>query len=414
MQKNVAIIGAGLAGANVARALREKGFDGRVWLIGEETHVPYQRPPLSKECLIERDAVIGRVALHDSAFYVNNNIELLLGGRVTRVDPQRGTLTYVGGAIGCIDSFVLCTGGAARRLQCRGGDDGVLYLRTLEDAAAISSRLQSGASVAVVGAGLIGCEIAASAAKLGCETFLIESAPAMMLRTLDAVSAARAEKLHRDHGVIVLLRTAIEKHERCGPRHVLALTDDRTIEADVVVAGIGLAPNIELARAAGAEIGDGILVDGDLRTTKSNMFALGDIANAPNSYYGGSARIESFPNACDQAERVASALLGATPSAEEPPWGWTDQYGINIQMIGFVDHNAPVLVRGDLESESFCVFSVRNGVLRGAVGFNRAPDMAALRRLMKARTPIQTDVLADDRIPARELVKASQRMSLQS
>lgn len=407
MLRQIAIIGAGLAGTKAAESLRQQGFDGRLWLIGDEHSQPYQRPPLSKECLLEDEILFDRVAIHEESFYGANNIDLLVGSRVDSIDPRARTLSLGTKTLTDIDAFILCTGGGARRLDWAADNDGILYLRTIGDAQAIAARLSPGIRLAVIGGGMIGCEVAASASKRGASVTIIEAGPALMWRSLGTAVAAQLELLHRDNHVDVHTDMIVTGHKKIGSCHILHFANGMTLEADLIVAGLGLSPYVKLAQDAGIEVSDGIHVNADLRTSVPHVLAAGDIAAYPSAFLSRRVRQETVHNASDHGERAARTLLGIEHPEEEIPWGWSDQYGLNLQMAGEINSSVPPIFRGDRESGSFCALYLQGGVLRGAVGFDRPGEMSVMRRLIKQRRAIPADRLCDETAPARMLLNVA-------
>lgn len=408
MPKQIAIIGAGLAGAKVAEALRRDGYDGRLWLIGEEAIPPYQRPPLSKDCLLENGAPFGSVVIHDEDYYRALNIDLILGNRVDGIDPARRTVSLRSGRLDDIDKIVICTGGRPRHFGV--GED-ILYLRNIEDAQAIGAQLRADAQVVILGGGLIGCEVAAAARKRGASVTIIEAGPTIMWRSLGRTVAQQMERFHRAQGVSLKTNMTVIAHEREGMRHLLLLANGERIEADVVVAGLGLVPHVQLAEAAGISVSDGILVDAQLRTIMPDVLAAGDVANFPSAFLGRRVRLETIHNANAHGERAAATLLGREAPSEDVPWGWSDQFDMNLQMAGDINPHVSPVFRGDPESNSFCALFYDAGVLRGAVGCNRPGEMAVFRRLVNQGCTTSADILCDETVAARTLLNRGSQES---
>jgi 3-phenylpropionate/trans-cinnamate dioxygenase ferredoxin reductase component len=401
----VVIIGANLCGGRAAETLRQEGHDGPVVLIGEEPDRPYERPPLSKEVL-RGDAAPDSVFLRDASWYEDNEIELRLGSRATALDPA-GTITLADGDTVPFDRCLLATGGRPRRLEVPGTElDGVTYLRTRRDAERIASALTSRPRVVVVGAGFIGAEVAASARTLGCEVTMLEVLPVPLRRVLGEDIGRLYASIHQDQGVDLRLATGIERIDGTARAEAVVTTSDDRVDADLVVIGVGIEPNVELAVDAGIACDNGIGVDEHCRTSHPNVFAAGDVARRPDAYSGGTIRVEHFQNAQNQGVAAARSMLGKDDPFQEVPWFWSDQYDVNLQMLGhFSPDETERVVRGDLAARDFIAFSLRDGHLVGAIAMNRGRDISAARRLMERRVAVDGTRLADEQTPLKDLLK---------
>ena len=307
------IVGGGLAGASAAATLREDGFDGRVVLVGSEHEEPYHRPPLSKEYLrgeVEED----KLRVNEPALYRDQEIELRLGVPVASLDPGAREIVLEGGERIAFDAALLATGAEPRTLTLPGAElAGVHYLRTHADSDALAAALARSTRVAIIGGGWIGCEVAASARQLGCEVTLVSPTRLLLEKMLGGKLGAFYRDVQHDHGVDLRMENAVTRIEGAGAVERVALADGETVECDLVVAGIGVAPRIELAQAAGLEVEDGVLVDGHLQTGAPGIFAAGDIANFPHPLYGDRRmRVEHWANAGDQGPFAARAMLGSS------------------------------------------------------------------------------------------------------
>ncbi len=330
--QHVVVIGAGQAGASCVAKLRNGGFDGRISLIGAEPCPPYQRPPLSKGYLLG-DMTLERLFLRPEAFYADQGITLKTDCRVTAIDPETRVLATTDGQI-AYDELVLATGSVPRRLPAAigGALDGVFTVRDLADADAMAPRFVKGAKVLIVGGGYIGLEAAAVAAKLGLKVTLVEMADRILQRVAAPETSDYFRALHEGHGVT--LREGVGLERLLGESHVTGarLSDGTEIAADFVITGVGIEPDIALAKAAGIEIDNGIKVDVQGRTSVPGIWAAGDCTSFP--YRGGRIRLESVPNAIDQAEVVAENILGAGKEYIAKPWFWSDQYDVKLQIAG--------------------------------------------------------------------------------
>ena len=349
------IVGAGECGTRAAFALREAGYDGAVTLIGEEIHLPYERPPLSKDGMTGAQLVAKTIA--DEARLAEAGIPHLRGVRVTGIDPDGRRLATVGGESLAYDRLLLATGAMSRRLM----RDGVVipyiaYLRTLEDAAAIKARLAPGQRLAVIGGGFIGLELAASARQLGVKVTVVEVLPRILARAVPEAIAAVVAARHAAQGVEIICGTGIDRIETGAAGGRLALADGRVIEADLLVAGIGSVPVTELAEHAGLVIDNGIAVDAQTFTSDAAILAAGDCCSFPLAIYGGRrVRLESWRSAQDQGNVAARNMLGNGEELAAVPWFWSDQYDLTLQIAGLADEGK-TQVRRQLDDGAFILF----------------------------------------------------------
>ena len=405
--ESVAIVGANLAGARVAESLRHRGYSGKVRLIGAEPHLPYERPPLSKEALLDGMANPDSLLIRTRDQWAALDIEIKTGETVTCIEPSLSMLrTASGEEHRGVDVVVLCTGGKNRRLNVSGENlDGVHYLRDIADAAALSESLMPGVRLVVVGGGYIGCEVAASAIILGCDVTVVEAMPHILSRALPPIWSDVIAHEHRRNGVRI--RTGATVRQLLGDNRVRAveLDDGSLLEADVVVIGIGMEPSVELGRSLQLNVNGGIVVDEVGRTNHPRVFASGDVTSQPDVWAGaGFRRLESFQNAQEQSDGVAAAILGQEPARRPAPWFWSNQYELNIQTAGTVDDGDDVVVRGSVEDASFSAFHLRNERLVGALAINRGRDVRAAMRLMESGGWVERAELADTSNDLRRIV----------
>jgi 3-phenylpropionate/trans-cinnamate dioxygenase ferredoxin reductase subunit len=395
------VVGANLAGGRAVEALRAEGFDGRVVLIGEEADRPYERPPLSKEVL---RGEAPPAFLRDEEWYASQDIELRLGTRATRLDPS-GTLWLEDEEI-AFDACLLATGGRPRRLNLSGSQlEGVHYLRTLRDAAAIAGVLVSKPRVVVIGAGFIGAEVAASARVLGCDVTMIEVLDVPLLRVLGEEIGGVYAQIHRDHGVDLRLGEGVERFEGGGRVEAVVGTSGRRYPADLVVVGVGIEPNVELALEAGIACDNGIVVDELCRTSGARVYAAGDVARRPDPFTGAPIRPEHFQNAQNQGSAAARAMLGKGEPFGEVPWFWSDQYDVNLQMLGHASPDEERVVRGSLHARGFIAFFLRGDNVIAAIALGRGRDIAATRRLIERRVAVDRARLADEGVALKDLLR---------
>ena len=375
------IVGAGECGTRAAFALREAGYDGAVTLIGEEIHLPYERPPLSKDGMTGAQLVAKTIA--DEARLAEAGIPHLRGVRVTGIDPDGRRLATVGGESLAYDRLLLATGAMSRRLM----RDGVVipyiaYLRTLEDAAAIKARLAPGQRLAVIGGGFIGLELAASARQLGVKVTVVEVLPRILARAVPEAIAAVVAARHAAQGVEIICGTGIDRIETGAAGGRLALADGRVIEADLLVAGIGSVPVTELAEHAGLVIDNGIAVDAQTFTSDAAILAAGDCCSFPLAIYGGRrVRLESWRSAQDQGNVAARNMLGNGEELAAVPWFWSDQYDLTLQIAGLADEGK-TQVRRQLDDGAFILFHLADdGRLVAASGIGPGNSVARDIRL---------------------------------
>ena len=338
LHSGTVIAGAGFAAGEFAIRLRQGGYPHPITLIGAERHLPYHRPPLSKAYLsgaASDDALL----LRPDTAYAKAEITFLGGTQVTAIDRAAKRITLDGGDAVPYDRLVLATGGHARRLNCPGATlDGVLALRTLDDVAAIRARMQPGARLVIIGGGYIGLEVAAVAIKQRVAVTVVEAAPRVLARVAGAEISAFYEQAHRDAGVTILTGASVTALTPAAdaPGHVggVALADGSELPADFVIAGVGLIPNDGLARDAGLRVENGIWVDEYCRTEDESILAIGDCANHPSAFLGRRVRLESVPNAIEQARVAADTILGKMLPYAAIPWFWSDQYDLKLQAVG--------------------------------------------------------------------------------
>lgn len=407
MIETVAIVGAGVGGARGAEALRNAGFDGRVLLIGAERWLPYERPPLSKSYLHGEAARQPSIYLHDDAWYIEHGVELMLGTPVEAVDPRAGTLRLADGRTPRVDKVLMATGAHPRRLKLPGASAAnVHYLRSKDDADGIARALRPGARLLVVGMGVIGAEIAATARLAGCEVTVVEPAPSPMLRSLGTRFGTWLGRVHTDNGVTCRFGIGVERFvtDAAGDVRAVECADGSLVECDAVVVGIGIDPAVGLARDAGLALGNGIRVDSACRTSNPLIFAAGDVTDQPG-FNGSRVRLETFHNAADQAAAAAASMLGAHIDYRRPCRFWSDQYELNLQAVGRLEDRLPVVTRGSVGEASFTAFFLDDGVVAGALAVNRPADASMLGRLVEQRLSIDPGRLADACLPLRDLVR---------
>ncbi|MBX6743894.1 MAG: FAD-dependent oxidoreductase [Acetobacteraceae bacterium] len=401
----IVIIGAGHAGGSAAAFLRQYGWKGPITLIGEEPIPPYQRPPLSKAWL-KGEADARSLALRPAGFYAEQRIELRLGSRVAAIDRTARTALLDTGEALSYAHLILATGARPRRLDLPGsGMAGVLELRSMADADRLKAALRPGARLAVIGGGYIGLEVAASARALGAEAVVIEREPRVLSRVASPALSAFMQDYHCARGVALELGATAEALEGTAGRVTgLRLADGRLVPCDIVLIGVGAVPNDELARQAGLDCAGGVTVDLAARTSDPDIFAIGDCTIRPLPLYGRMGRLESVPNAVEQAKQAAAAICGRSPLAPEAPWFWSDQFDLRLQFAGLPFGAAETVIRGDPARPGFAIFHLDpEGIVLAVEAVNAAPEFMAGRMMIARRQRIARDRLRDQSLSMREL-----------
>jgi 3-phenylpropionate/trans-cinnamate dioxygenase ferredoxin reductase component len=398
MSDGVVIAGGGQAAFQTAASLRTEGYQGPITLIGEEPHAPYQRPPLSKAFVLGKQNET-QVLLRPESFYRDRDIRWIAGDRVAAIETFEHRARLASGAAIPYDALVLATGARNRVLPVPGAQlDGVCYLRTLNEAIELKQRMEQAEQIVVIGGGFIGLEIAASARTLGKAVTVVETLPRLMARVVAPVVSQFFHRSHERRGLEVLLDAKVrEIRASYGGREVV-LEDGAIRRADLVVVGIGIAPQIELAEAAGLPVSNGITVDEFLKTGDSRICAIGDCTEYPNPFAGSRVRLESVQNAVDQAVCVAKAIAGKPAAYRATPWFWSDQFDIRLQMAGLPAGYDRVAVRGQPEDGKFSAFYFRGGRLCAVDSINRPADHMAARRLIAIGASITPEQAADENV----------------
>lgn len=398
------IIGTGQAGFQTAASLRSEGYADPITLIGEEPHIPYNRPPLSKGFVLgTQDAE--SIELRPVNFYKTHQINLLCGERVVGISRAEKQIEIASGGNLSYDSLVLAVGASNRRLPVPGGDlEGVLYLRSLAEAIFIKKRIEESQRIVVVGGGFIGLELAAVASSLGKSVTVIEALPRVMARVVAPIISEFFHDLHTSRNVKIFCGATV-KEIRGANRHAneVVVSDGSVHPADLVLVGIGVVPNVELARDAGLAVSNGIAVNEYLETEDKNIFAIGDCAEYPNAFAGGRVRLESVQNAADQAQCVAMTIAGHRTKYNSLPWFWTDQYEIKLQMAGISAGHDRVVTRGNAEARKLSVFYFRDGKLIAVDSINRPVDHMIGRKLIASGARLTPEECADESVNLKRI-----------
>ena len=396
------IIGGGLGGAKAAEALREKGFDGKVVLLADEEYLPYERPPLSKDFLAGKKK-LADFTVHDSEWYREHKIDLRVDAEAVSIDPAEHTVSLADDSEVRYDKLLLATGSRARWLTIPGAEStGVHYLRKYGDASNLDTALKEGSSLAIIGAGWIGLEIAASARQRGVDVTVVETAKVPLSSAVGEEVGKVFAQLHRDHGVDLRLETEVKEiTTEDGKATGLKLGDGSTVTADRVLIAVGAQPNIELAERAGLPTeGGGVLVDASLRSANPDIYAVGDIAAAEHPLFDERIRTEHWANALKQPDVAVAGMLGDPGEYQELPYFFTDQYDLGMEYAGHAPHYQRVVFRGDKDAREFVAFwlDTDNHLLAG-MQVNIWDALDDIKNLIRKKAPVDPDKLADPEVP---------------
>jgi len=386
--KNIVIIGASHAAAEAISTLRKNGWSGGICLVGDEQELPYQRPPLSK-AYCKGDIPLEKLFIKNEAFYEKANVTLFLGRRAEWIDRQARHILLDGGEVLPYEKLIIATGTRARQLPIEGADlDVVKYLRTISDAKSIQPFLSDGNRLLIIGAGYIGLEVAASARKLGCSVVVLETADRVLARVTSPTISEFYQTLHTENGVDIRLSTGVSKLEKNDRTYTATLSDGESLSFDCAIVGIGVLPNVELAKDAGLSCENGIVVNELTQTDDPNIYAVGDCSMHPNALYNTSIRLESVPNAMAQAKTAALSICGKDVAYNQLPWFWSDQYDVKLQTAGLLQGYDDAVIEGDIDNHKFTVSYLKNGQLIALDAINSPAQF------MRAKKQITTE-LAD-------------------
>jgi len=402
----VVIIGAGHAGGAAAGFLRQYGFDGRITLIGAEPYLPYQRPPLSKAWL-KGEASLDELYLRGDSFYDDQNIDARVNTQVVSIDRTEKTITLLGGITLPYAHLIIATGSKARPFPVPGAERVPHHLlRTLDDAEALKNALQPGHRIGLIGAGYVGLEVAASARHLGCEVTVFERESRILARVASQALSNFFTEMHMGRGVGIFTEAAItELSFGQKDKKVVHLADGRTHEFDLLLVGIGALANDDLAQSAGLVTANGIVVDEQARTSDADIFAVGDVTSRTLPIYDGRFRLESVPNALEQAKQAAAAITGYKPPVVETPWFWSDQYEFKLQIAGLLRSDCRAIVRGDPAGGVFSVFHVdAENRLQTAECVSKPADFMAAKLLI-AKGVALDDSIADPEVSLKPFLQ---------
>ena len=400
---NVVVIGAGQAALQTIMSLRQGGYEAAITLVGDEAYLPYQRPPLSKAYLsgkMERD----RLFLKPDAFYTDNQVTLKLDMRVDSLDAAAKSVKLSNGETLAYEYAVIATGSRPRLLDVPGRQlDNIFDLRCMADVDAMQPHFVEGKKLLVVGGGYIGLEAAAVAAAMGMRVHVLEAAPRLLARVAEPEISAFYTRLHKDNGVTLVTDSQMTGFVGDNAVRCVEMADGSVINADIVITGIGILPNIEIAEAAGLTVENGIVVNEVGQTSDAHIFAAGDCTSHPNDLLGRTMRLESVPNAIEQGKAVASAICGAPKPYHQVPWFWSDQYDVKLQIAGVPLEIDQKVLRGDDSTNSFAWFYFTGDKLTGVTAVNRPAEFMAGRMLIEKS--LKGEAIADPAKLADEAMK---------
>jgi 3-phenylpropionate/trans-cinnamate dioxygenase ferredoxin reductase subunit len=408
-QQTFVIVGASLAGAKAAQELRQRGFAGRILLVGSEPERPYERPPLSKDYL-RGESEREKAYVHEPDFYDQHEIELRLDTAVTSIDPRTGRVTLDTDQELEFDRLLLTTGAEPRRLEIPGAElDGVYYLRTIADCDALRDRLAAGGRLLVIGAGWIGSEVTASARQRGLDVTVIDPLKLPNERIFGREIGEFYRDVHAQHGVELLLGEGVESFEGETSVRRVRTRSGAMLDCDFAAVGVGVVPRVELAQAVGLEIDNGVAVSERLQTSAENVFAAGDVANAWHPLYGRRIRVEHWANALNQGPAAARAMLGEPISYERIPYFFSDQYEIGMEYSGYATEWDEVAFRGDRDSGEFIAFWLKDGLVVAGMNVNVWDVNEHVQALIRSREQVDVRALQDRDTPLELLISEPAR-----
>jgi 3-phenylpropionate/trans-cinnamate dioxygenase ferredoxin reductase subunit len=406
--ERIVIIGGGQAAAQACASLRLFGFQGTITLIGEEAALPYQRPPLSK-AYMKGELAEERLYFKPAAWYEDQEIETILSTRANKIDRSAQTVELESGNTVPYDALIMATGSRPRALPVEGADlDGVFDLRDLADVERIRPRMSAGQKMVIVGAGYIGLEASAVARQMGLDVTVLEMEDRVLARVTSPIMSAFFTEEHTRQGAEIRTGARLSSLRGADGKVTTAILADGTeLDADIVLVGIGILPNIELAEAAGIACSNGILTDCDARTNDPRVFAAGDCAARPLVHYGRKGRLESVHNAIEQGKLAAAAIMGKPRPAEDCPWFWSDQYDLKLQIAGLSQGHDETVLRGDPADRKFAVFYLQKGKLIAVDAINSPPEFLASKKLIMTGARLAPETLSDTSQSMKDIAAAA-------
>ena len=402
--ENILIIGAGQAASQAANSLRQMGFEGTIRIFGNEGQPPYQRPPLSKAYMLGQMPA-ERLYFKAAEQWEKDNIDLKINEEIISIDAANKNIKSKNGNQYDYDKLIIATGSKVRHLPVEGAQlNGVHYLKTIQDSDDLGNELDNGKNLVIIGAGYIGLEVAACAQKKGLNVTIIEAAPRILARVASPELSQFYENVHESAGVNILTQSGVTKINGTQKVESVTLSDGTNIDADVVLIGIGIIPNDEIAKVAGIVCNNGIDVDENAKTSNSDIYACGDCANRMVDLYGQRMRLESVHNAIEQAKLAAANIMGQNAPKLDIPWFWSDQYDLKLQIAGLAIGATKTIIRGDMAARKFALFHLNDENRILAIdAINSPPEFLVGKNLIAARAKIAPDILQDTNISVKEL-----------
>lgn len=406
MSRTCIIVGAGHAAASLATTLRQEGWEGRIVVIGEEEYIPYHRPPLSKTYLAGEKS-LEEIYLRPVPVFEKAGIEFMTNTRVERIDRTAGEVMLNNGQVLTYDKLALTTGSRARKVSLPGTDlDGVYYLRNINDADRIRSGIKPGGRAVIVGGGYIGLETAAVLIQLGMKVTVIEMLDRVLQRVTAPEVSAFYTRVHTEEGVKVICGTGVEAFQGKGTVQQVVCSNGDSFDANIVIIGVGIVPNVELADGAGLATDDGIVVDEYARTSDPDILAAGDCTRHYNRIYDRRLRLESVQNATDQSRTAAATICGNEKPYDALPWFWSDQYNLKLQIAGLSQGYTDILIRGDMEhGRSFAAFYFTGNRVIAVDAVNMPPEFMIGKKIITEGLVVDKELLVDTSVHIRELIK---------
>ena len=404
-QERCIVVGGGHAAAQIVASLRQEGWGGEIVLISDEIYLPYNRPTLSKQALLNNDCELPQ-SIRSSEFYDKQKIKLVLGKTVTKIDRERKQVLLSSGEVESYTKLALLTGARARKLTIPGSDKkGVYYLRTFDDVKAIVRAAQKGASVVLIGGGYIGLEAAASFRKLGLTVTIVEGQERILSRVTSPALSRFYTRVHQEEGVEIIVNASPVSIDGKSRVEAITLSNGMSLKADFIVAGIGVISSDELAKAAGLEVDNGVIVNEFSITSDPDIVAAGDCARHYNPIFDRSIRLESVQNAVEQSKIAAKAICGERKKYISLPWFWSDQYDLKLQMAGISAGYDDIRIRGNAVSgRSFSAFYFRDEKLISVDAVNRPLDFACSKKAILEKITIDKDAISDESIDIKKLL----------
>tara|TARA_R110002072_G_scaffold64_6_gene386 strand:- start:26087 stop:27298 length:1212 start_codon:yes stop_codon:yes gene_type:complete len=397
------IIGGGQGAGQAAASFRQEGFEGEVIILGDEAYPPYQRPPLSKQYL-SGELPLEKVFVRPEKFYTDKNVDLRLNTRVESIDPEKHTVTTTAGDTIGYEKLMIATGSRPRILNIEGSDlDGIHYLRTIADVDGIRNAMSENINIVIVGGGYIGLEVASVAVTAGNTVSVLEMEDRILQRVTTPEMSAYYHQLHESRGLNILTNTTVSGFKGENGKVTSVMCGDKEIPADLVIVGIGIIPNIELAQEAGLACDNGIVVDEHCQTSDPDIYAIGDCSNHPNPLLNRRLRLESVPNAMEQARVAVDNMLGGEKIYASVPWFWSDQYELKLQMVGFSADGDTQILRGDKSANAFAVFYLKGNTVVAADAVNSPREFMVCKQLYGKE--VDAAVLADPDSDLKTLIK---------